>query len=271
MIKSALLIAIVFSLSGYAQTKVTDETKKKKQELLVEEYLDKGASRYNYDYQMVEWQMCLDEGLQKDSTVARLWQEKAMPYFKARKYEVGMEYVDKAVLYDRREYLPYRAFIKCIFSKQYKESISDFEQATKEFGNEYVMDHTFDFYKALCYLQLNQYEKADALLKNDIDVMLNKNGKEWVNTTTLFYYGIAKYEQRQYAEAIKIFDSTLVLYEHFSDAKYYKAICIARLQGSQDEIKELIKQSKEDAKQGYTIGEYNTVHETYPYQQKWNY
>ena len=42
---------------------------------------------------MSEWQNCLDEGLKKDSTVAYLWQQKAMPYFKLRKCEIGMPYV----------------------------------------------------------------------------------------------------------------------------------------------------------------------------------
>ena len=58
-----------------------------------------------------------------------------MPYFKARKYEVGMEYINKAVIYAPQEWQPYRAFIKCVFAKTYKEAIIDFEDYIKKFGN----------------------------------------------------------------------------------------------------------------------------------------
>jgi tetratricopeptide (TPR) repeat protein len=268
--KIIFLLILMIANSCIGQVQESLEAIKKRQESLIEEYLVKGAQTYNYEYQMAEWQKCLDEGLKKDSTVARFWQEKAMPYFKAKKYEIGMEYVDKAVFYDRKEYLSYRAFIKCIFSKQYRASIKDFEDAKKEFGNQYVMDHTYNFYIAISYLQLNEYEKADALLKDYTEAMFKKNGEAWVNPTALFYYGIAKYELKEYNEAIKIFDRALALYEHFSDVKFYKAVCLARLGGNQEDIKKLIKESKEDAKLGYTIGEYNTVYETYPYQKKWH-
>lgn len=268
--RNKLIFIFIITIASSCLSQESNELRKKKQELIIEEYLVNGAQSYNYEYQMTEWQNCLDEGLQKDSTIARLWQQKAMPYFKARKYEIGMNYVDKAVLYDREEYLPYRAFIKCIFSKQYKSSINDFEDVIKEFGDLNVMDHTCNFYIAICFLQLNEFEKANHLLKEYIDKMIDKNGEAWVNPTALFYYGIAKYELKEYNEAIKAFDRALVLYDHFSDAKFYKAVCLARIGGDKDSIKKLIKECKEDAELGYTIGEYNAIYETYPYQKRWN-
>jgi len=268
MNKNIIFFLLLLSCTCHAQYSVAND-RKKSQDSLIEKYLTNGAQHYNYNYQMAEWQRCLDEGLAKDSTVARLWQEKAMPYFKARKYEIGMGFIDKAVRFDRKNWLPYRGFIKCIFSKQYNDAITDFQAAKTAFGNDYIMDHTYNFYIALCYLQRNEYMQAKILLKQDVDAMFQKNGEAWVNPTSLFYYGIAMYELTEYADAITIFNRALVQYEHFSDAKYYKAICLARLDGSQDEIKNLIKESREDAQKGYTIGEYNTVYETYPYQQKW--
>src|SRR5690606_27741640 len=91
--------------------------------------------------------------------------QKAMPYFKAKKYEIGMSLINKAVMYDPQRWQPYQAFIKCIFAKTYKEAIIDFQDCKKKWGNNYVMDHTFDFYIALSYLQLNEFRKAELLLK----------------------------------------------------------------------------------------------------------
>jgi tetratricopeptide (TPR) repeat protein len=119
----------------------------------------------------------------------------------------------------------------------------------------------------LSYLQLNEYPKAEMLFNEYIDDLFkNRQGLE--HPTALFYYGISKYEQKKWEEAIIEFDKALKIYPNFSDAKYYKAICLARL-GKQEKVSMLYEESKEDAKKGYTINEYNTVYETYPYQKRW--
>lgn len=88
-----------------------------------------------------------------------------MPLSKQGKYEIGMTYIDKAVIYDRLRYQDYRAFIKCIFAKTYRVAIKDFEDYKDRFGDGYVMDHTYDFHIAPSYLQLNEFEKAEEILK----------------------------------------------------------------------------------------------------------
>jgi tetratricopeptide (TPR) repeat protein len=186
------LFTLVFTaLQIFGQTNESTSIRKKRQEAIVEQYVTNCAKTYNYNYEMTEWQNCLDEGLKKDSTIAQLWQQKAMPYFKARKYEVGMQYIDKAVHYDQKEWQPYRAFIKCVFAKTYKDAIVDFEDCIKKNGNGYVMDHTYGFYIGLCYLQLNEYENAEKKFQeyND-DIFKNRQGLQ--HPTALFYYGIAK-------------------------------------------------------------------------------
>jgi tetratricopeptide (TPR) repeat protein len=267
MRKYILQLLLVSSLSSCAQNKEDVGAKKKRQEALIEEYVTNCAEKHNYNYKMAEWQNCLDEGLKKDSTIAYLWQQKAMPYFKARKYEVGMKYVDKAVKYDPERWQSYRAFIKCIFAKTYKESIIDFEDCKKKYGNQYVMDHTYDFYIGLCDLQLNEYEKAEKVFKNYIDdIFKNRGGLE--HQTAYFYYGIALYEQKKWEEAIQAFDKALMIYTNFSDVKYYKSICMLRL-GKKEAAAKLFQEANEDAKKGYILNEDNTIYETYPYQVKW--
>ena len=265
--KKTIILLILFQLSYSTLAQINSEITKKNQEAIIEEYSTNCAQKYSYNYQMGEWQNCLDEGLKKDSTVAYLWQQKSMPYFKARKYEVGMQYVDKAVKYNPKEWQPYRAFIKCIFAKTYKEAIIDFEDCIKKYGNGYRMDHTYGFYIGLCYLQLNEYEKAEKLFKeyND-DIFKNRQGLE--HPTALFYFAVSKYEQKKWEEAIVIFDKAIRIYPNFSDAKYYKAICLSRL-GKNEESSKLYKEAEKDAKIGYTINEDNTIYETYPYQVRW--
>lgn len=262
--KKIVLLVTLFSISNtFAQ-----DGKIKEQEKIIEEFLTNCAEKYNYNTRMSHWQDCLDNGLAKDSTIAYLWQQKAMPYFKARKYEIGMPFLDKAVIYDAKRWQPYRGFMKCIFSKSYKDAIEDLENCKNKFGNGYVMDHSYDFYIAISYLQLNKFEKAEKILQNYVDELYQKRDK-LEHPTAYFYLGIAKFELKKYDEAQLIFDKALKVYNNFSDVKFYKAICLIRKEKI-EEAKLLLKESESDYKMGYKLNEDNTIYETYPYQKKWN-
>lgn len=145
---------------------LTNEQEARQQEI-IEKHHENGALKYHYNSK--EWQNELDKGLAIDSTIAYLWQQKAMLYFKAGKYEVGMEYIDKAVYFKPERWQDYRAFIKCIFAKTYREAIIDFEDCKAKYGNQMVMDHSYNFHIALSHLQLNEFEKAEAVFKEDYD------------------------------------------------------------------------------------------------------
>jgi tetratricopeptide (TPR) repeat protein len=266
-LKNITIFFLLVLSTSYAQVESKDkEDKKKRQESIIKEHLENGA--WLHMMFSKEWQDCIDNGLKKDSTIAYLWQQKAMPYFKLRKCEIGMPFIDQAVKFDERQYLPYRAFIKCIFAKTYKEALADFEQCKKKFGNNYVMDHTYDFYIALCYLQLNKYQDAEKLLGSYVTDMLNKNGEDWVHPTALFYYGISIYEQQRWSEAVVVFDRALKLYPNFSDVKFYKAMCFFKLD-NEEAANLLLEQGKKDSDLGYTINEDNAIYEIYPYNVIW--
>ena len=261
MTRLILFIASFISIQCQSQTNSAND-KINRQEAIIKEHVYDCADKINYTVMMKEYQDCLDAGLKKDSTIAYLWQQKAMPYFKAKKYAVGMPLVDKAVQYDEKRWLDYRAFIKCIFAKTYKEAIVDFEDCIKKFGNSYVQDHTYAFYIGIAYLQLNEFEKAETIFKNDIEDQTKRMGE--AHFLDLFYYGISKYEQQKWEEAIVEFDKSLKQYPEFSDVEYYKAICLARL-GKKEESSSLLAKAIKDAASGYTINEANAIYETYPY------
>lgn len=256
--------SLFFTLLSFGQV-----SKNKAHDAIIAEFLTNCAEKHNYMYEMSEWQNCLDQGLKKDSTVAYLWQQKAMPYFKCKKYEVGMPFLDKAVLYDKQEWLPYRGFMKCIFSKNYKGAITDLEECIKLYGNGYRMDHSYSFYIGLCYLQLNEYAKAEKILDDYVNDIY-KNRQQLEHPTAYFYQGIAKYELKKWDEAIAIFDKAIKIYPEFSDVKFYKAICWLKQGKPKEDVIALIGIAKENAAKGYSINEDNTIYETYPYQKKWS-
>lgn len=255
------------SAKNIAENKVTELIPdKEKQEEIINEHLKNGA--WKHELYSREWQEEIDKGLAKDSTIAYLWQQKAMPMFKQAKYEIGMEFINKAVKYDRQGWQDYRAFIKCIFVKTYRNAIADFKDCKKRFGYSYVMDHSYDFYIGLSCLQLNEFEKAEQIFKQDYEYQLKDKGKDWLHHLDLFYYGISKYEQKDYLGAIEIFDKALEIYPNFSEVQIFKSYCLRKI-GKTIEANELQKLGEINGRNGNTINEDNVIYEKYPYQIRW--
>ncbi|MBI6118627.1 tetratricopeptide repeat protein [Salegentibacter sp. F60176] len=236
------------------------------QDSLIDKYLKNGA--WQEDPYSQEWQKEINKGLEVDSTIAYFWQQKAMPLFKQGKYEIGMPFIDKAVKYNPERWQNYRAFIKCIFSKQYKDAIADFKDYREKYGYGFVMDHSYNFYIGLSYLQLNEFEKAEKIFEKDYQRTLNDDGEGWLHHLDLFYYGISKYELKKYKEALELFDQALEIYQQFSDVQYYKAKILYKL-GRPQEANKIYREAKINADKGFTINEDNVVYERYPYQVRW--
>ena len=256
---------VLFSCTNSLQKESKNEKKGHTPEKdVIEKYVTNGAHRYHYF--SPEWQQYLDSAIERNPNIAYVYQQKAMPLFKMRKYEAGLPHLDRAVELDSAKYIDYRAFMKCIFSKSYTDAIADFKIAKRIKGaNGYVMDHSYDFYMGLSYLQLNKFDSAVNYFEKSIDNVRKQNGESWLHYLDLFYLGVAYMEIEKHSEAIAQFDKSLAIYSTFSDAEYYKSISLARL-GKQSEAEALFKKARNDFRKGYTINEDNAFYEKYPYQ-----
>ncbi len=207
----------------------------------------------------------LDSVILKYPTIADFYQQRAMPLYKQDKDELGYPFLEQAGELDPQRYLDYKGFMECIFSKNYKVAIIDFEKYLKMFGEGYVMDHTYYFYIGISYLQLNEFEKAKIYLDKSIAQIEAKGGRDWVHHLDLMYLGIANIELGDCENAIKAFDESLSKYPNFGDVKFYKAGCLYRL-GNREEAMKIFSEAKEDILKGNTINEDNVIYERYPYQ-----
>lgn len=212
----------------------------------------------------VEHQLYLDSLISILPKEPFFWQQKAMPLFKQKKYELGMKYLDKAIELDStNHYREYRAFIKCIFQKNYSESLEEFNYLTKINGDYgIIMDHPYSFWIGLCYLQLNEFDKAQKFIENSIAFGQKNN---FVNPYELFYLGIIEYEKGNYQNAINNLNKSLEQYEKFSDAKYYKALSLINL-NKKEEGEILLLEAQKDFKNGFSFNEGNSLYEQFPYQ-----
>lgn len=262
-----LLVFLCFSCEKTIKEPSVMNSRQQQKEI-IETYLKKGA--WNHHYVTKEWQEWIDKGLEKDSTIALLWQQKAIPYWKQRKYELAIACYEKAVTYNRRRYLSRRGFLKCVFAKSYESALKDINTYQKEFGNTYENDHSLDFYKALCHLGLNQYEEALKILKTSIDKEEEEKGNDWVHYLDRFYLGIAYYELGEYDNAIASFDECLDEYKTFSDAKFWKGKSLVYI-GEEEQGNQLMREGKEDYMNGNTFNEASSQYELYPYQLSWEW
>jgi tetratricopeptide (TPR) repeat protein len=236
------------------------------QEAIIEKYLSKGA--YLHHYTSHEWIDYINAALGEDSTIALLWHHKALPLWKTMRYEMALSSFDKAVQYSRKEYLARRGFLKCIFQKNYNGALTDLEAANKEFGLGYENDHSYDFYIAICHLQLGRCAEAKRVLLAEIERTDGRPSGYTPHYLELFFMGIIHYELRDYNKAIAYFEQSIGKYPQFSDAKYYKAICYLK-NGDLEKYNSLLREAKADYDNGMTISEDSRFYETYPYQVNW--
>lgn len=118
----------------------------------------------------------------------------------------------------------------------------------------------------LSYLQLNKLDSAEYMISKTIEEELKlRSNESWIHFLHWFYLGIVLYEKENYSKAIEYFDKSIKTYPNFSDAKYYKAICLENLKKPKEALTLMIE-AENDFKKGYTINEDNAIYETYPYQ-----
>ena len=268
--KNSLMIfycLVLISCAGNSQTSESIDNKRTEAEI-IDQYLKNGA--WNYHYLTKEWDQWIDKGLQADSTIAYLWQQKALPFWKQKKYQLAIKYYQHAIKLDPEKWLSRLAFLECIFAKDYEKALLDCKNYIKEFGSTYEQDHPLEIYMGLCYLQLNQYEKAFATIQKEIAQQEKQNGSSWIHFLDRFYLAISLYELGEYEKAVLEFDKVLKVYPKFSDVQYYKAICLNYL-GKKEMAQILMKEGKKNFELGYTISEDSSIYEDYPYQVTWQW
>ncbi len=252
-IKLLITIGVCFTFSHLLLAQENSKT--------VDSLFLRAFSTYTYS---AKRQKILDSIIKIDPKNAYAWQQKAMPLFKQKKYEIALPYLDSAVKYDKEfHWHPYRAFMKCIFMKSYRAALDDFNAIDKKYWNYRVMDHSFDFYRALCYLQLNQLDSALSFI--EISILRDEKSFKKAHYMEYFYKGIILMEKDNYSESLNAFNATIGVYPQFSDAWYYKSL-IYKFLKEKEPAEDCFQKAKQFFQKGYTINEDNVYYEIYPYQ-----
>lgn len=222
--------------------------------------------RSGVSYCSPEWQIYIDSALRIDSTVATLWQWKGMPYFKNGDYAEAMRCYDKMVMYSPETYLSIQAFMKLTFLKDNEGALKDFIECKKKknYGVG-LMDHSYEFFMAIAYKEMQQFEIADSFLQLSIREVVKRQGDNWVNFNEWFFAGIIAMERHQDSNALIYFDKCLREYPGFPNAVHYKAVILAR-QGKKEEARHLFLLAIANIKKGMRSAEDNDSYVNYPNQ-----
>lgn len=253
---------ILFLLSVLFIPSANADTSDVYRDSIFAKYMKRGAwQKPLFSKERIEW---TDSALKYLPHDAYLWQQRSMPFIKQMKYEVSIQYMDSAVKYDWDMYIGYRGFLKCVFQKDYAGALNDLRLAKAAHPEGEEMDHPYDYWMALCYLQLCQYDSSEIRMRYCVDKD-KAVGHDWGNYLHTFYLGVVQFELGKFDDAIANFDLTLERHKLFADAKYYKALCLSATSQRAAALA-LLDQSLADLNNGHSFSEDSSPYERFPYQ-----
>jgi len=195
------------------------------------------ADKY-YQFQR-EFQEIFDEAIKISPNFAYAYREKSTAYLKSGDFLTWKKLIDKAVDLDYVQNLPYRAWCRYQFFKDYKGAIADIEKldslATYDIGYSINGDYHLNIVKGVCYSVLNQKKKA-------IKIFLEQLNTKSYDAGLYDYYqlGVTYYQIKDYKNALKSFEKQSQRNDIAENA-YYKSKIYKALKNNQkyQENKEL--------------------------------
>jgi tetratricopeptide (TPR) repeat protein len=165
--------------------------------------------------------------LQKFPGMHEAYMGRSVAYNKRGEPATAFAMLNKAVELAPIENLGYRAFVKLYMMHDYEGALRDCLRldTLTGFAKPGVWGEDMDMVIGLCYLQLNDLEKARLRFTNCINSVTKQNGKEWNSPRVFLYLGITRMKEKAYTQAIQVFDESIELNPNYAEAYYYMALC----------------------------------------------
>jgi len=218
----------------------------------------------NYSYTSQGWQDACDSLLTICPDLDQVWQMKAMPAVKTGDWQGCFSNLVHAVQINPGRWLPYQAFLKCMFSKDYAGALRDFQRCDTLISGGGLMDHSYDFFQGLCCLGLKDKQGALYFFKKDIERQERHRGKENVHYVSLFYWGLHHYLDGKYAEAESAFRRCLRIFPQYPEPSYYLGMTL-KATGRAGKALACFRTAAESLLAGYHSNEDQEIYVNYPY------
>ena len=231
-------------------------------EKAIDSAIDWISRTYNYTGQ--GWQYACDSLLIICPRLDQLWQMKAMPGIKMGDWHGCFSNLVHAVDINPERWLAYQAFLKCIFAKDYAGALKDFQRCDTLNPGAGTMDHSYDFFKGICCLGMNDLKGAYTFLKRDIDNQEKRRGSDNVHHVSLYYWGMYHYFNGTHEEAIAVFRRCLKTFPQYPEPSFYLGMTLRKL-GRESEALACFRTAGESLLAGYNSNEDQEFYINYPY------
>jgi len=203
-----------------------------------------GAGLWYYQGNTAE-QNLVRTGLRHNPNHAELWRELGAPHIKRGFAAKSWEYYGKTVALDPRGWQGWRGYLLLYFYRDYENAIADFN-ATDTLTPNFV-DHpqstSVDFMRAICYLQLGQYDEAQRFLEKHIADEIKVVGERYIDSRTFLYLGMAAFKKGLFEEAEAAFRRGLKNADGRNADLWYWTAKMTLLRGHKTEALEAIGQA----------------------------
>lgn len=210
----------------------------------------KTAEKRNGHYQFSrKYQKALDEALAIDSTFAYAYRVKSTAYLKSGDFITWKKLIDKAVKYDPKSELFYRASGRYQFFRDYKGTIEDIEYLDSlvdyDIGYSQNGDYHLNIIKALCLKSIGNPQRAIEIFEDQLqakDYILGKYDH--------LHLGVLYLEQGNYEKAIENLQKQ-ELENDLAENRFYLALAykeIGQLNDCRDNLNLAMKKYKNEIK-----------------------
>ena len=173
------------------------------------------------------FQQKLDEAIKIDSTYAYAYREKSVAYLKSGDFITWKKLIDKAVRYDPKDNLGYRAWCRYQFFRDYKGAIKDIEKLDNlvdyDIGMSVNGDYHLNITKAICFNAIGEKDKSIEIIENQLN-----NKDHSVGLYDYFHLGVWYLEDNQFKKALIAFEKQLTEND-LAEVHYYMALTYKKL------------------------------------------
>jgi len=203
----------------------------------------KAAEKRNGHYQFSrKYQEALDDALAIDSTFAFAYRAKSTAYLKSGDFITWKKLIDKAVKYDPKEELFYRASCRYQFFRDYTGAIEDIERLDSlinyDIGYSQNGDYHLHIIRALSYRAIGKPTKAITIIEQQF-----QDSSYMIGIYDYLHLGVLKFEIGNYEEAIDSLKKQAAEND-IAENRYYIALAYKQL-GDQQQYLENLMLAKE--------------------------
>jgi len=250
------LVTFLISLSIILFCSCQDETLYKR--TFSEEEKIKLADQFTNDIHEKYYQgsvaevMVVNEAIKLRPEQADLWRELGIPYGKRGIAAPFQEYYSKAVKYDPLGWQGWRGYMYLYFYRDYERAIVDFntiDDLTPAIVD-YPQSTSVHFMRAICYLQLGEYEKAISFWDRHIEEELRISTEDYIDPRTYLFQGITYFKMGDLEKAKSSFERGTTNHPYNADLWFWTAK-LAFKNGDTSQVKQALDKAQTQFDKAY--------------------